>query len=127
MPVAAVRTRMGWRPPTTLADRLRMVRRAYADHLGRAVSQREMADECGWGRKAWAAYEAGINEPRDLWQFALKVAQVTGVDPTWLADSVGDGGAPNTQDVRTTRCTRDEADLSGREAWGTVLAFPAAA
>lgn len=79
--------RVGWRAPIMFADRLRATRRTYAKSLGRRVTGAELAELTGVGDKAYGAYEAGINEPRpdDLWAFCLRVAAVTGVDPTWLA------------------------------------------
>lgn len=83
---------IGWRPQITLADRLRATRRGYAKQLGYRITIEQFAEMVDVGHKAYGAYEAGINEPKpdDLWDFALRVARVTGVDPRWLAG----GGAP---------------------------------
>ena len=97
---------IGWRPRIRFGDRLRAVRRAYSESIGHQLSQYEMAELIGVGRKAYASWESNLHEPGELWQVCLAVSAATGCDPIWLADIDPDGGpgGATEQVVHASRC-----------------------
>lgn len=66
-------------PQWTFADRMRKIRR---DVLG--VEQAELAEKLGVTRQAYAAWEAGRNEPRSILAIAKKVELMSGVPAAWV-------------------------------------------
>jgi DNA-binding XRE family transcriptional regulator len=66
-------------PQWSFADRIRKIRR---DVLG--VDQTEFAQRLGVTRQAYAAWEAGRNEPRTILAVARKVELMSGVPAAWL-------------------------------------------
>ena len=115
---------IGWRPQLKFGDRMRAVRRSYQDQLGEPVSQAQMADLIGVGRKAYSAWESNLHEPGELWQVCLAVASATGCDPVWLADLDGPTSGPKggaEQAVQPSRCISHDPPLN----LASVLRFAA--
>lgn len=65
-------------PEWTFADRLRKARRESKK------SQAEMAEAIGVSKEAVAAWEAGLNKPRDIVAVARSVEDTTNISAAWL-------------------------------------------
>lgn len=63
----------------SFADRLRKVRREVAD-----ATQEEFAAALDVPLKAYGAWEAGRNTPREIVAIAKRIELVTGVPATWM-------------------------------------------
>jgi DNA-binding XRE family transcriptional regulator len=74
-------------PEWTFGDRLRKIRRdvAYAD-------QGTFAHSIGVTRQAYASWEAGRSQPRDLVALSKRIELLTGVPAAWLL-GLNDEGA----------------------------------
>ena len=72
---------LGW----TFGDRLRKIRRVVG------VSQAEFADRLSQGRQSLAAWESGLNEPRNAVAVAKRIELAYGVPATW---TLGLDGGP---------------------------------
>jgi DNA-binding XRE family transcriptional regulator len=106
---------IGWRPTLKFGDRIRAVRRAYQDTTGETVTQADMAELIGVGRKSYASWESNLHEPGELWQVCLAVSSATGCDPIWLADIDPDGGPGGSteQALRASRCIHARPNFIG--------------
>ena len=99
-----------------------MVRREYAQRIGRSVTQRDMARMIDVPAGNYAAWEAGNGIPTDLIGVTKRIAAITGADPLWLLgwfedpddpdgstpsdpDDGGDGGAVATSTKWLTTAT----------------------
>jgi transcriptional regulator with XRE-family HTH domain len=78
------REQLGWWPPLTFGQRLRMIRHEYGRRCGRRVTQREMAALIDVSEGNYAAWEAGNGIPSDNVGVAKRIGQLTGADPLWL-------------------------------------------
>lgn len=72
-------------PEFELADRLRRVRR------GAHLNQADFARSIGAKEKAYAAWESGTNEPRDVVGLAKRIQLAYGVRASWVLGLTGDG------------------------------------
>ena len=74
---------------STLAERLRTAREYLAAHLEKPVSQRGLAEICGWnnGQSRVGNYEAGNRTPSP--ENTLRLARATGVRVEWLVYGLG--------------------------------------
>lgn len=79
----------------SLADRLRKVRRDVAK-----LGQEEFADALGVSIKAYGAWEAGRNTPRELVALAKRIEVLTGVPAAWM---LGIEETPRTPAMSTER------------------------
>lgn len=61
----------------TFGDRLRKIRRVVG------ISQAELAETVQQGRKSLAAWEAGINEPRNPVAIAKRIELAYGIPAVW--------------------------------------------
>lgn len=73
-----------WVPEVDIATRLRLVRREYGRLVGRAITQADMAELLDVPKNRLQQWEAGNSVPRDLVAVAKRMAEVTGVDVTWI-------------------------------------------
>lgn len=100
----------------SFADRLRKVRREVAD-----ATQEEFAAALDVPLKAYGAWEAGRNTPREVVALAKRIELVTGVPAAWMLGitDVVVPAATGTDDHRSRTTPR----YVGRE-YGTVVPFP---
>lgn len=75
-------------PQWDFGDRLRKVRRSVA-----RMNQREMADALGITQKAYAAWESGLNRPKDIVAVAKQIEHIWPgqVMSAWLLGVESDG------------------------------------
>ncbi|WP_434056286.1 helix-turn-helix domain-containing protein [Georgenia wangjunii] len=67
-----------WIPEWTLADRLRKARQSTG------LRQREFAEKLEVGAPAYAQWESGNNQPRDIVTLARRIEMLTSIPATWI-------------------------------------------
>jgi DNA-binding XRE family transcriptional regulator len=89
----SIETAVSPNPQWDFGDRLRKVRRSIA-----GMSQREMAETLGITQKAYAAWESGLNRPKDIVAVAKQIesAWPGRVMSAWLLGVDNDGPRPPT-------------------------------
>lgn len=75
-------------PDWSFGDRMRKIRRDIMD-----IEQTEMAELLGVKKQAYAAWETGRSQPRDILTLAKRVELATRVPASWLLGFGDDGGS----------------------------------
>lgn len=85
---------IGYVPVLTFAQKLRITREGYDD---KRVTQAEFAELLGVTKNAYAQWEAGNNQPRDIVEMCKKIQRITGVSSAWLLGVVNPEPDPGEQ------------------------------
>lgn len=96
-----------WRPAIHYGVRLRLVRIEYSERLKlpATMSQEKFAQLLELSSSAYKQWEAGNNQPQDIIATSKRIAEITGVDVSWLLDIIDLNGPDDGGDLqeRTSR------------------------